>query len=145
MVDRNLRSVSHPTIYAVGDAASPDEAIGLTVDMGCKTALPMGGHAADDLAARLADRLWKPFDYGYVVYCLSLGRRAGLIQFYAPDGQVKNRVLTGWLGAQVKELVCRSTIWQIRHPAYMVYTSRPEAYRTGQPSVSKPLPGGALV
>jgi NADH dehydrogenase len=143
IVDHHLRSVSYSNIYTVGDSASVDDAIDLIVDMGCKTALPMGGYAADDLAARLAGRPWKPFDYGYVIYCISLGRRAGLVQFYEPNGQPKNRVLTGWLGAKVKEMICQSTIWQMRHPGMLVYTTRPKAFRTGKQAVPTPLPGGA--
>lgn len=129
IVDAHLRSVSYGNLYAVGDSASPGEAIAMSVDMGCKTATPMGGYAGDELAARLAGRPWKPFDYGYPGYCVSLGRRAGLIQFYTLDGRIRNQVITGWLGAKIKELICRATVWQIRHPKWMVYTRRPEAAR----------------
>jgi NADH:ubiquinone reductase (H+-translocating) len=143
IVDSHLRSVSYPNIYAAGDSASPDDALDLVVDMGCKTAMPMGAYTADDLSARLGGRTWKPFDYGYVVYCISLGRREGLIQFYKPNGEVRNRVLTGWLGAKVKELICQFTILQMRHAGTFLYTRRPAAYHTGKQSLSKPLPGGA--
>lgn len=129
IVDAHLRSLSYPNIYAVGDSANPSDAIGMDVDMGCKTALPMGGYAGDDLAARLAGRTWKPFDYGYIIYCVSLGRHAGLIQLYQPEGEIKNQVITGWLGAKIKEMICQSTVWQVRHPRWMLYTSRPEALR----------------
>lgn len=149
LVDERLRSVSYPNIYAAGDSASPDEAIHQVVDMGCKTAMPMGAYTADDLAARLAGRTAEPFDYGYVIYCISLGRRQGLIQFYKPNGEVRNSALTGWLGAKVKEMICQFTILQMHYIGTFYYTRRPAAYRTGkysqqaQQAASTPLPDGA--
>jgi NADH dehydrogenase len=143
VVDSHLRSVSYSNIYAAGDSSSPSEAIDQLVDMGCKTALPMGSYAADDLAARLNGRTWKAFDFGYVIYCISLGRRAGLVQFYKPNGQPRNSALIGWLGAKVKELICQFTVWQMKNEGMFFYTTRPKAYRTDSQSIKTPLPGGA--
>src|SRR5207248_10825007 len=43
LIDGELRSVSHPNIYAVGDAAAFETPLRLA----CATAMPMGAHAAD--------------------------------------------------------------------------------------------------
>src|SRR5207253_9695018 len=53
LIDRAMRSVSHPEIYAVGDAADPVDAPGAPIRMALYTALTMGAHGADCLAALL--------------------------------------------------------------------------------------------
>jgi NADH dehydrogenase FAD-containing subunit len=109
LVDAMLRSVSHPDIYAVGDAAALTVDAGAPLHMACKTAMPMGAHAADNLAARLTGRPERAFRFGDTGVCISLGRARGLIQLRRTDGSNRERVITGRLGAYVKELVCRYT------------------------------------
>ena len=55
-VDPFMRSVSHPAILAVGDAAQPVEDPSVPVRMSAFTALILGAHGADCLAARLRGR-----------------------------------------------------------------------------------------
>jgi NADH dehydrogenase FAD-containing subunit len=108
LVDETLRVVDHAEIYAAGDAA----ATGLR--MACATAMPMGAYVADHLAARLtAQPLPDPFRFAYVIQCISLGRREGLVQFVQPDDSPKPRIITGWAAAGIKELICRFTVWSL--------------------------------
>ncbi|MGE7432635.1 MULTISPECIES: hypothetical protein [Kitasatospora] len=44
------------------------------------TALPMGKYLGRLLSGRTAE----PFRFGFVLQCLSLGRRNGLVQFVRP-------------------------------------------------------------
>ncbi len=127
LVDSHLRSVSHPEIAVVGDAADLTGAVEAPIRMACATALPMGAYAADDLAARLRGKAHRPYDFAYSFRCISLGRRDGLIQFVDADDQPKKRIFTGWLAARFKELICRSTVWQIRHEHWMIYTHHPKS------------------
>jgi NADH dehydrogenase len=113
LVDRALRSVSHPAIYAVGDIAAPVEDPGQPLPMGCKSAMPAGAHAADNLARELRGDALQPFDYALIFYCVSLGRRAGLIQWADPQGRLTGRILTGARGALFKEAICRMTWWAL--------------------------------
>ncbi|MBK8020249.1 MAG: FAD-dependent oxidoreductase [Chloroflexi bacterium] len=100
VVDAALRSVSHPEVYAIGDAA----ASGLR--MACATAMPMGAHAADNVLADLDGGAVQPHRFGYVVRCISLGRHDGLIQIVDRLDRPRDRIVTGRAGAFVKELIC---------------------------------------
>jgi NADH:ubiquinone reductase (H+-translocating) len=117
-VDPLLRAQGHRDVYVVGDAATPGEGWSAEaarhVGMGCKSAMPMGAHAADNVASSLLGRPQAPFAYRHPGYCLSLGRRVGLIQTVDAEGAPTPRVLRGRLGAWVKELVCRYTVFSLR-------------------------------
>ncbi|MEP7288844.1 MAG: FAD-dependent oxidoreductase [Chloroflexota bacterium] len=129
IVDDHLRSVSHPEIYTVGDAADVSDAINTPIRMACATALPMGAYAADDLAAKLQGKSHRPHEFVYGGRCISLGRHAGLMQLVDAEDNPKEQIITGWLGAQIKEIICRYTVWQIRHARWMYYPRRPAAKR----------------
>ena len=117
LVDKYLRSVSHPEIFAIGDAASPAD-FQPAIRMACATALPMAMQAASNIAAQLREQPLKPFHFRYYIRCVSLGRHDGLIQFVNSDDSPRSQVLTGWLGAFIKEQVCRfafNTVIKERH------------------------------
>lgn len=113
VVDAMLRSVSHPDIYAVGDAAAPPPT-GSTLMMSCKTAMPMGAQAADNLAARVHGHAEAPFGFGDTGCCISLGRSDGIIQLATRTGVPRKRIITGRLGAWLKERVCRYPVFSLR-------------------------------
>jgi len=108
LVDEHLCVVDHPTIYAAGDVA----ATGLR--MGCVNAMPMGAYVADHLAATLTGTAAPPpFQFGYFVQCISLGRHNGLVQLVHADDTPKPQILKGWLAARIKEVICRFTVWAL--------------------------------
>lgn len=133
VVDDHLRSVSHPTIYVVGDAAHLSDAIGMPIRMACATAMPMGSYAADELAVRLQGKTHRAYDFAYYFRCISLGRNAGLVQRVEADDTPKEQVFTGWVGAFIKEMVCRYTVWQLHNPRWMFYTHRKASERHAVP------------
>jgi NADH:quinone reductase (non-electrogenic) len=116
VVDGSMRSVSHPDVYAVGDAAAIVPPSGQELRMACATGLPSAQHATRAIAARLAGRKVKPMRFRYVNQCISLGRRDGLIQFVRADDTPVETVLTGRVAAFYKEAVVRGTILFERHP-----------------------------
>ncbi|KAA2255225.1 oxidoreductase [Solihabitans fulvus] len=117
LVDGTLRSVSHPDVHVVGDAASVRGPGGRELRMACATALPMGRQAADAIVAGFAGREPRPLRFRYGAQSLSLGRLDGLVQFVRADDTPHGPILTGRAAALFKETVMRSTIQLVRHPA----------------------------
>ncbi|MFQ6328305.1 NAD(P)/FAD-dependent oxidoreductase [Nocardia sp. CWNU-33] len=124
VVDATMRSVSHPDVYAVGDAALAQGAGNKPLRMSCASGVPMAHHAADAIAARLTGRKVPQKTIGYAVQCISLGRHDAIIQFVTPDDQPKPSASTGKTAARIKEFVCKSAAWSITHPTNMLPTRR---------------------
>jgi len=115
IVDKHLRAKGYATLYAIGDAASLEEALEIPIRMGCATAAPMGSYVGDHLAAVIrGEQPQKSYHYQYVMRCISLGRKDSLIQLVGTDDTPKERILTGRIGAYLKEMVCRSSVWNLK-------------------------------
>lgn len=104
-----LAAWGHERVWLAGDAAAPILAPGSPIHPGCKTAMPMGAHAGENAAAAVTDRPELPFDFRDTGYCVSLGRRAGVI-----DARIRDRVYRGRFAAWLKEAICRYTIASLR-------------------------------
>lgn len=113
-VDAMLRSISHPAIIAAGDAAGFIEDPGAPIRMACATAMPMGAHAADNLAAAVKNQTLSPFNFAYAIQCISLGRHRGLVQRVNSDDTPQENIYSGRAGAIIKELICQYTTWSLR-------------------------------
>lgn len=107
VVDAALRSVSHPDVYAVGDAAAATQRFGVLHGT-CQGGIPMGLAAADSLAATLRGGTPRPFRFGYVHQPVSLGRRDAVVQFTRPDDGPRRWYLTGRAAVRYKEAVSGS-------------------------------------
>jgi NADH dehydrogenase len=107
VTDAALRSVSHPEVYAVGDAAAIRQAYGLMHGT-CQSGMPTGVHAAAQIVRELAGRPAKPFRYGYLHTPVSLGRHDAVIQFTHPDHTPARGYLTGRRATWYKETVSSS-------------------------------------
>ncbi|MFI6413348.1 NAD(P)/FAD-dependent oxidoreductase [Streptomyces sp. NPDC050585] len=116
VVDATMRSVSHPDVYAVGDAATATGPGGRPLRMSCASGVPMAWQAADAIAARLTGTKVPRVSIRYFQQCVSLGRGEGLIQFTSADDRAKDRVLTGRAAARYKELICRGAAWGVANP-----------------------------
>lgn len=109
-LDGHLRSIGAPEIFGAGDGVGLAADEGRYVRMGCVTALPLGAAAADNVVAAIEGAALEPFGFGFFARCISLGRRRGLIQRVSSDDQPMESVITGRLGAKIKEGVCRFTL-----------------------------------
>ncbi|MEV2252406.1 FAD-dependent oxidoreductase [Streptomyces sp. NPDC050147] len=116
VVDRTMRSVSHPDVYAVGDAAMAMGPGDKPLRMSCATGTPMAWQAADAIAARLTGGKIPKTPMRYFNQCVSLGRKEGLIQYVTADDRSVNAALTGRLAALYKELICKGAAWGVAHP-----------------------------
>ncbi|TDT35266.1 NADH dehydrogenase FAD-containing subunit [Streptomyces sp. BK208] len=135
VVDATMRSVSHPDVYAVGDAALAAGPGGKPLRMSCASGVPSAWQAADAVAARLTGRKLPEVTPRYFNQCISLGRRQGLIQYVTADDRAVSAALTGRLAAVYKELVCRSAAWGVANPTLGVPSRRrPVAPRSPEPA-----------
>lgn len=100
-----------PDVWVIGDAAEVDGRY--PVPMGCKAAAPAAASAVDNFVRLQRGESLQPFDYFAAAYCVSLGRREGFVQLALNDGSLQGSVITGRLGAFIKELICRFTIWSM--------------------------------
>ncbi|MFI6178064.1 NAD(P)/FAD-dependent oxidoreductase [Nonomuraea sp. NPDC051191] len=116
VVDRTMRSVSHPDVYAVGDAAMAMGPGDKPLRMSCASGIPTAWQAADSIAARLTGGKLPNTPLRYFNQCVSLGRDNGLIQFVTADDRAVPTVLTGRTAAVYKELVCKGAAWGVANP-----------------------------
>jgi NADH:ubiquinone reductase (H+-translocating) len=107
VVDAMLRSVSHPSVFAIGDAAAIRLAWG-EIHGTCQSGIPSGAHAADNIGRLLRGRRLKPFRFGYWHQPLSLGRNDAVIQFTKRDDKPRRIYLTGARAVAYKEFVTSS-------------------------------------
>ncbi|MBO3750166.1 FAD-dependent oxidoreductase [Streptosporangiaceae bacterium NEAU-GS5] len=107
VVDETLRSVSHPFVYAVGDAAAVRQPYG-TIHGTCQSGIPTAAHAAASIVRVSRGRPARPFRFGYIHQPVSLGRRDGVIQFTYADDTPRRIFLTGRAAVIYKEFVSSS-------------------------------------
>ncbi|MER5332917.1 FAD-dependent oxidoreductase [Micromonospora sp. NPDC002717] len=124
VVDATMRSVSHPDVYAVGDAAHAMGPGNKPLRMSCASGIPTAWQAADAIAARLTGGKLPDTPLRYFNQCISLGRKEGLIQYVTADDRAVQAVLTGRLAALYKELVCKGAAWGVANPTLGLPTRR---------------------
>ncbi|MGW7054804.1 NAD(P)/FAD-dependent oxidoreductase [Streptomyces sp. NPDC054887] len=124
VVDGTMRSVSHPDVYAVGDAAMAMGPGDKPLRMSCASGTPTAWQAADAIAARLTGGKPPRIAIRYFNQCVSLGRKEGLIQYVTADDRAVNAALTGRLAAVYKELICKGAAWGVANPTLGLPTRR---------------------
>ncbi|MFI2205601.1 NAD(P)/FAD-dependent oxidoreductase [Streptomyces sp. NPDC020192] len=107
VTDATLRSVSHPEVYAIGDAAAIRQGYGVMHGT-CQGGMPTGVHAALSIDRTLRGRQPKPFRFGYYHTPVSLGRGDAVVQFTRPDDSPRTICLTGGMAVRYKETVTAS-------------------------------------
>ncbi|MCI3274887.1 NAD(P)/FAD-dependent oxidoreductase [Streptomyces cylindrosporus] len=135
VVDGTMRSVSHPDVYAIGDAAMAMGPGDKPLRMSCASGTPMAWQAADSIAARLTGGKLPNAPLRYFNQCISLGRGEGLIQYVTADDRAVSAALTGRFAARYKELVCKGAAWSVANPTLGVPTRR-RAVRRQAPAES---------
>jgi NADH dehydrogenase FAD-containing subunit len=118
LVDGAMRSVSHPEVYAIGDAAAGRTQDGRELRMGCGPGVLAAVVAVRAIGDRLAGRTPRPLRVDGDGLCISLGRRDGIFQKIDRDGSPRGMVLTGRPAALVKEAVLRGAMYGQRNPTF---------------------------
>lgn len=136
VVDGTMRSVSHPDVYAIGDAAMAMGPGDKPLRMSCASGGPTAWQAADSIAARLTGTKLPHAPLRYFNQCVSLGREEGLIQYVTADDRSVNATLRGRAAALYKELICKSAAWGVANPTMGLPVRR-------RPVVGKRLTGAA--
>ena len=121
VTDESLRSVSHPNVYAVGDAAAVRQGYGVMHGT-CQSGIPTAVHAASSIVRELKGKQPKKFRFGYVHQPVSLGRHDAVIQFTHADDTPGRFYLAGQLAVAYKETVSSSP-W----PTYRLLKAMPAA------------------
>ncbi|MEU9474480.1 FAD-dependent oxidoreductase [Streptomyces sp. NPDC048191] len=139
VVDRTMRSVSHPDVYAVGDAAMAMGPGDKPLRMSCASGVPTAWQAADAIVARLTGAKVPKTPVRYFNQCISLGRGEGLIQYVTADDRAVRAALTGRLAAHYKELVCKGAAWAVANPTLLPARRR----RVARQPANTPAPAEA--
>jgi NADH dehydrogenase FAD-containing subunit len=107
VTDETLRSVSHPNVYAVGDAAAIRQNYGV-IHGTCQSGIPTAAHVAASIGRQVRGREPKRFRFGYIHQPVSIGRHDAVIQFTRPDDTPRRFFLTGRWAVAYKEFVSSS-------------------------------------
>jgi NADH dehydrogenase FAD-containing subunit len=125
LVDGTMRSVSHPDVYAIGDAASARRPDGRELRMGCGPGGFTTVCAVRAIEDRLAGRTPRELHLEWDGQCISLGRKDGLVQYTNADGGLIGPMLTGRMAAMVKEAIVRGAGGVgLRRPELALLTAR---------------------
>ncbi|GAA3305375.1 hypothetical protein GCM10020295_58950 [Streptomyces cinereospinus] len=92
VVDRTMRSVSHPDVYAAGDAVHAIGDNGRPMPMSCGSAGYTGRQAIEAIVGRLTGGEVSHTKLVHGFNHISLGRRDGMLQMVDDQGQAKPRV-----------------------------------------------------
>jgi NADH dehydrogenase FAD-containing subunit len=114
LVDSELRSISHPDVYAAGDSIDFHDHTPLPMRMSCQIAMPLGAHVGQNLAAWVKNEEHESFQFGYAVQCIGLGQNRGLVQMIHPDDSMKEQIVTGRIGSFVKKGILNFTMWSLK-------------------------------
>ncbi|TDC55321.1 oxidoreductase [Actinomadura sp. KC345] len=120
VVDRTMRSVSHPEVYAVGDSVHVLGDNGRPLPMNCGSAGYTGRQAIGAIVGRLTGREIANIRLLYRYNAISLGRRDGILQFIDDAAQVKPRYMGGRKAVRVKEGIQRGALWGTSHPTFFL-------------------------
>ncbi|MEV5443450.1 FAD-dependent oxidoreductase [Streptomyces sp. NPDC052644] len=118
VVDRAMRSVSHPDVYAAGDSAYAIGDNGRPLPMSCASAGSTGRQAAESVVGRLTGRKAARVRLGYVGNHISLGRRDGILQLVDAEGRAKPAHVSGRKAARIKAGILRIALWGVSHPTF---------------------------
>ncbi|MFP1625842.1 NAD(P)/FAD-dependent oxidoreductase [Streptomyces sp. 5K101] len=145
VVDRTMRSVSHPNVYAAGDSAYAIGDNGRPLPMSCASAGYTGRQATDAIVGRLTGGKIAHSKLEYLGNHISLGRRDGILQMVDGEAQAKPKYMGGRKAARIKSGIVRMSLWGTSHPTFGMPKRKYRLAATPHPSFEKtvrPLENG---
>lgn len=118
VVERTMRSTSHPNVYAAGDSAYAIGDNGLALPMSCASAGYTGQQVIRTVVGRLTGGDIAQAELGYVGNHISLGRRDGILQLVDARGQAKAAYVGGRKAARIKAAILNMSLWTNSHPTF---------------------------
>lgn len=118
VVDRTMRSVSHPDVYAAGDCAYAIGENGRPLPMSCASAGFTTMQATAAIIARLTGSEVPTTRLKYYGNHISLGRRDAIFQMVNGDVRSTSWYLGGRTAARLKSGVLKGAGWSIAHPTF---------------------------
>ncbi|MEU2236520.1 FAD-dependent oxidoreductase, partial [Streptomyces vietnamensis] len=118
IVDRTMRSVSYPNVYAVGDSVHAVGDNGRPLPMSCASAGYTGMQAAAAIVGRLTGRKVPNTKLEYPGNHISLGRRDGILQMVDDEGLAKPKYVGGRKAARIKAGILKMSLWANSHPTF---------------------------
>ncbi|SDE23473.1 NAD(P)/FAD-dependent oxidoreductase [Glycomyces harbinensis] len=117
-VDRQMRSLSHPNVYAVGDSVFVIGDNGRPMPMSCGSAGYTSMQAVSSIVGLLTGRKAETTKLSYIGNHISLGRKDAIFQLVDGDAQAKPRSLKGRTAARVKADILSMSLWAVHHPTF---------------------------
>ncbi|MDX3641790.1 NAD(P)/FAD-dependent oxidoreductase [Streptomyces sp. MB09-02B] len=118
IVDRTMRSVSHPDVYAAGDSAYAIGDNGRPLPMSCASAGYTNMQATGAVIARLTGREVPTVGLKYVGNHISLGQRDAIFQMVDGEARSKSWYLGGRTAAGLKAGILKGAALSIAHPTF---------------------------
>ncbi|MFJ8648956.1 NAD(P)/FAD-dependent oxidoreductase [Streptomyces sp. NPDC093546] len=148
VVDRTMRSVSHPNVYAAGDSAYAIGDNGRPLPMSCASAGYTGRQATDAIVGRLTGGRIANTKLEYLGNHISLGRRDGILQMVDHQAQAKPTYVGGWKAARIKAGIVKMSLWGTSHPTFGLPKRKRRLAAAPDPSLAKtvrPVENGEAV
>ncbi|MEV6325433.1 FAD-dependent oxidoreductase [Nocardia sp. NPDC051787] len=133
-VDRQMRSVSYPNVYAAGDSVFVIGDNGLPLPMSCASAGFTSMQATAAIIGDLTGRKISTTSLSYVGNHISLGRNDGIFQLVDGDARSKSWALCGRTAARVKSAILETAAWSLRHPTFGRPSHKYRSATTQEPS-----------
>ena len=111
LVDAQLRSLSHPNIFAIGDAGTPAEDIGTPFRMSLFFSLVMGAHAADTLNRILRGKTPKPLSFAWYGQGIALGLNDAVGFNTFPKDDPVGPIFRRKTGVFIREFFLKFIMW----------------------------------
>lgn len=133
-VDEHMRSVSHPEVYAAGDAVFTIGENGLPLPMSCASAGPTTKRAVSSIIHEHTGRKIEIPALSYVGNHISLGRKDAIIQLVDGSAKSKDNAICGRAAARMKTDILNLAAWSAGHPTFGMPSRR--HHRAAAPATS---------